>query len=365
MNKVHRFLLIGFIAFLAFNYVDAGYEVNITSNSALDATSVEPLKQNGTFNANLGLINNGNEKTFGLKKSNSSNHVVLEEAEDDTGLDVRSSESTVDHNAGLKNAGDHASEKQDDEKAKAVGMLGLESGHEVASSTGEKDSIRGEHCDSSPYSCNIEDESLLACLRVPGNESPDLSLLVQNKGKHHISVSISASKYVELETRQIDLKEMENMKIKVSFKNSGSDNFIIVEAGDGKCKLDFSNLIEHNADNEADHVSHFKYPSLSSSATLMFLVALLLCASVWPCINYYKKHVSKMGSGKYRKLDMELPISGGVKLEVAVSDGWDKSWDDNWDDEEAPKTPAVPVTPSRPSKVVVASRRSNKDSWKD
>ncbi|CAH9068894.1 unnamed protein product [Cuscuta europaea] len=338
MKTVHRFLLIGFIAFLAFNYVDAGYEVNITSNSALDATSVEPLKQNGTFNANLGLINNGNQKTFGLKKSNSSNHVVLEEAEDDAGLDVRSSESTVNNNAGLKNVGDHASEKQDDEKAKAVGMLGLESGHEVTSSTGGKESIR---------------------------ESPDLSLLVQNTGKHHISVSISASKYVELEMRQIDLKEMENTKIKVSFKNSGSDNFIIVEAGDGKCKLDFSNLIEHSIDNEADHVSHFKYPSLSSSATIIFLVALLLCASVWPCINYYKKHVSKMGSGKYRKLDMELPVSGGGKLEVAVSDGWGKSWNDNWDDEEAPKTPAVPVTPSRPSKVVVASRRSNKDSWKD
>ncbi|VFQ67715.1 unnamed protein product [Cuscuta campestris] len=363
MKILYMFLLVGAIAALVFNSIEADSKVNTTSSNGLDAADVESLMKNGTSSGKLGQINDENEKTSVLVKGNSSKHVVSVEAEKDDVVNVRSSESKNDKKGDFKNVRDHASEDHDGDKAKSVGGLGLDSGHGVTLSSERMDSsIQGEHCDSSSYSCNIEEESLLACLRVPGNESPDLSLLVQNKGKRHLSVTISASKYVELEKRQIELKEMENKKIKVSFQNSRSDNLVILEAGKGKCELDFRDLIGHNTDNEPGDTSHFKHLSFSSSAMVIFLAALLMCASVWPCINFCKKKNVSKGGGKYQKLDMKLPISDSGKIEADVSDGWDKSWDDNWDDIEAPKSP---VTPSLPSKGVPVPRWSNKEGWKD
>lgn len=152
------------------------------------------------------------------------------------------------------------------------------------------------------------------------------------------------------------------LQIKVSFRDSGRENFITLKAGNGKCNLDFRDLIEHRTDKEADHVYQFKYFTLSSFG-MIFLVVLLLCVSVWTFINYRKKHLAKTVS-KYQRLDMELPITNGAKIEADANDGWDNSWDDNWDDEEAPKTPVMPVTPSLSAKGI-APRRSNKEGWKD
>lgn len=45
------------------------------------------------------------------------------------------------------------------------------------------------------------------------SESPDLSLLVQNKGKGPLTVKISASDYVHLETTKILLLEKEYKKV--------------------------------------------------------------------------------------------------------------------------------------------------------
>lgn len=44
-------------------------------------------------------------------------------------------------------------------------------------------------------------------------ESPDLSLLIQNKGKGSLSVSISAPDFVQLEKTKIELKEKEDRKV--------------------------------------------------------------------------------------------------------------------------------------------------------
>lgn len=153
------------------------------------------------------------------------------------------------------------------------------------------------------------------------------------------------------------------LQIKVSFRDSGSENFITLKAGNGKCNLHFRDLIERSTDKEPEYVSQFNYFTLSSFG-MIFLVALLLCASVWTFITYRKKHLAKTG-GKYQRLDMELPVSNGAKMEADANDGWDNSWDDNWDDdEEAPKTPVMPITPSLSSKGI-APRRSNKEGWKD
>jgi len=44
-------------------------------------------------------------------------------------------------------------------------------------------------------------------------ESPDLSLLIQNKGKGSLSVTISAPDFVHLEKTKIQLKEKEDKKV--------------------------------------------------------------------------------------------------------------------------------------------------------
>lgn len=126
------------------------------------------LKSNDTVNEELGRINSGKEKIVDMGKENSSKQVESKEAGKDAGANVRSSGSKDDKKGEIKDSGDHASEKKGDKKVKTSGGLGSESGHEVTLSSGRKDGIRGEECDSS-YSCNIEEESLVACLRVPGN----------------------------------------------------------------------------------------------------------------------------------------------------------------------------------------------------
>ncbi|KAM3396642.1 hypothetical protein P3S68_000154 [Capsicum galapagoense] len=242
-----------------------------------------------------------------------------------------------------------SSEKQE-EKGKVV-RDGIQSREVILPS--RKESFHGEECDSL-YSCTIDEKALVACLRVPGNESPDLSLLVQNKGKDTASISIMAPKFVKLEHIKIELQGKENKKMKVSIGNGGNDNIIILKAGDGQCSLDFRGLIDN-----ADKTSQFNYAFLSFG--IMCLVAIALVATV---LMYIKRRPLLSNDHKYQKLDMGLPVSSGGKAETLSTDGWDNNWDDNWDDEEAPIAPSLPVTPSLSSKSV-STRWSSKEGWKD
>ncbi|KHG18055.1 hypothetical protein F383_23609 [Gossypium arboreum] len=168
-----------------------------------------------------------------------------------------------------------------------------------------KDGFRGEECDPSNM-CMDKNKRFAACLRVPGNESPDLSLLIQNKGNGALAIKISAPAFVRLEETDV----------KVSIKGSGIGNMIVLKDG-------------------------------------------------WMCMSFRRKILAS-NSLKYRRLDMELPVSVAAKAEPErdVNDGWDNSWGDDWDDEEAPMTPSKPVTPGLSSKGL-ASRRLSKEGWKD
>lgn len=105
---------------------------------------------------------------------------------------------------------------------------------------------------------------------------------------------------------------------------------------------------------------------LKSTPSIWFVsfAAVLILASICIGISFRRKYVAR-NSPSYEKLEMELPVSGASKIVPNSSnDGWDDSWGDSWDDEEAPKTPSMPVTPSLSSHGI-ASRRINKDAWKD
>ncbi|KAG8661915.1 hypothetical protein MANES_01G049375v8 [Manihot esculenta] len=222
-----------------------------------------------------------------------------------------------------------------------------------------------EECDPS-NKCVDEDSKLVACLRVPGNGA-QYSLLVQNKGKKPLTVTISAPDFVQLEKTQLQLQEKQDEKVKVSITDGGSDNLIVLKAGKGHCNLDIRHLIADNFDKKLDNShksSYLNFVLRTPTIVVLAIAALLILAAGCTCISIRRK---QFGTGsKYQRLNMDLPVSGGGKPESEVSDGWDNSWGDDWDDEEAPKTPSLPVTPSSNLSLKgLATRRLNKEGWKD
>ncbi|KAK6158378.1 hypothetical protein DH2020_005692 [Rehmannia glutinosa] len=223
-----------------------------------------------------------------------------------------------------------------------------------------------EKCDSSSNRCTDDDKTLVACLRVPGNESPALSLLIQNMGKDSLSITISAPDLVQLEKKQIELQENKDTEIKVSIRGVESGHFIILTAGHGNCSLNFRDQFVgmKKAGDSNDSSYSYNIFNLTLSKGFLFLAALLLLVvSVFMSTKLGRKYFARK-SPKYQKLDMELPVSHGSKLESGENEGWDDSWGDSWDDEEAPMTPSLPVTPSLSSKGI-ASRKFSKEGWKD
>ncbi|XP_026441340.1 uncharacterized protein LOC113340349 [Papaver somniferum] len=234
-----------------------------------------------------------------------------------------------------------------------------------------KENARGEECDPS-NTCKDEKTGLIACLRVPGNDSPDYSLLIQNKGTSPLSINIAAPKYVRLEESTIKLLQKEDKKVKVTIGEGDNNTSIILSAGNGQCNLDFRDLVSHNSETQTSNSKKFSYTDLSSRASSILyisLAAMFLIGSIALCVKLRKRSTLSEELQKYQKLGMELPVTNtaimtNVSPEV-VADGWDNSWgDDSWDDEEAPKTPSLPLTPSLSSKGL-AARRSSKEGWKD
>ncbi|XP_043716027.1 uncharacterized protein LOC122664319 [Telopea speciosissima] len=236
----------------------------------------------------------------------------------------------------------------------------------VPSKPKRKEGFRGEECDSL-MSCTDAKKQLVACLRVPGNDSPDLSLLIQNKGKDLLAVKISAPDFVHLEKTVVQLPGKQNSKVKVAIGDGGNNTLITLTAVNGDCILDFRDLASHNLVRKIDHSTIAKYTTLLTQAPsavyISAAVLLLLLASACTFIRFRRRHRPSDGS-KYQKLETELPVSGGGNTEPEVTDGWDNSWGDNWDDEEAPVTTSKPVTPSVSSKGL-ASRRLNKEGRND
>ncbi|KDP25306.1 hypothetical protein JCGZ_20462 [Jatropha curcas] len=220
-----------------------------------------------------------------------------------------------------------------------------------------------EECDPS-NKCMDEENKLVACLRVPGND-PQYSLLIQNKGKKPLKVAISAPDFVELEKTELQLQAKEDKKVKVSITDRGGGNLIVLRAGNGHCNLDIKHVMA-NVGKELDSSHKSAYLNFKSQTPIIVVLAcaaLLILAAGWTCISIRRKQLSSSGS-KYQRLDMDLPVSGVGKAESELNDGWDNNWGDDWDDEEAPKTPTLPVTPSLSSKGL-ASRRLSKEGWKD
>lgn len=306
------------------------------------------------------LVKNGKDQGSELEKGVENNNNNNNKLKDDSGNQIQISsgkdniQRTDKDNGDKKRKPEKGSESNETTKEKEASTLPL-----------KKEGFHIEECDMS-NSCKDEKVGLVACLRVPGSDSPKLSLLVQNKGKGPLSVAISAPDSVQLEKSQVQLKENEDKEVKVSITKAGKQTLIVLTAGKGTCTLNFQGLLplNHNKDTilstKSTSVNNMKKIPLIA---FIVLGALVIAASAWMCISYQKRYLVSKNS-KYQKLDTDLPVSGGANMEFSSNDGWDDSWGDDWDDEEAPKTPLLPLTPSLSAKGL-ASRKLNKEAWKD
>ncbi|KAL6501757.1 hypothetical protein OROGR_026890 [Orobanche gracilis] len=215
-----------------------------------------------------------------------------------------------------------------------------------------------EKCDSSSNRCTDDNKTFVACMRVPGNESPALSLLIQNTGKGSISIRISAPDIVQMEKKQIELQENKYTEVKVSIKGVESGHLIILSAGHGNCSLSFRDQftgMKKIGESYFNSIFNLTLPK----GFLFSAALLLLVVSVFTSTRLGRKYFARKDP-KYQTLDMELPVSHGIKLESSGNAGWDNSWGDNWDDEETPITPSF--TPSLSSQGM-ASRKLSKEGW--
>ncbi|XP_024004961.1 uncharacterized protein LOC18009492 isoform X2 [Eutrema salsugineum] len=249
----------------------------------------------------------------------------------------------------------------------------------MSNSSRKKQGFHGEECDPS-YMCTDEEDHFVACLRVPGNDAPHLSLLIQNIGKDALLVTITAPGFVGLEKNKVELLENEDTKVKVSIKKGGSnDSAIILASFKGHCSLELKDLAAaHETGNEDTAV--VSRPSILNirPRTLIIIIIiisfLVVSLVIIPMIIHVYRNKAK-GNNKYQRLDMELPVSNNTDLASksdleAGDDGWNNNWGDDWDeengdgDEEQPNTPVLPLTPSVSSRGL-ASRRLSKEGWKD
>lgn len=247
---------------------------------------------------------------------------------------------------------------------------------EEAKSNSSSRKKQGEDCDPS-YMCSDEQHLFLACLRVPGDDdAPHLSLLIKNKAKSVLDLTITAPSFVRLETSKVQLLESQDTKVKVSIKKGGSNDsaIILASSNGGHCSLYLKDLAAAGHDTGKDSTVAVSRPSILniSSRTLIVIamISFLVLSLVIIPVIYHVYRTKSQGKSKYQRLDMELPVSNTPLVaksdQETGDDGWNNNWGDDWGDgdEEQPNTPVLPLTPSVSSRGL-APRRLSKEGWKD
>ncbi|CAN6864697.1 unnamed protein product, partial [Brassica oleracea] len=253
---------------------------------------------------------------------------------------------------------------------------GESSKEEEAKSNSSSRKKQGEDCDPS-YMCSDEQHLFLACLRVPGDDdAPHLSLLIKNKAKSVLDLTLTAPSFVRLETNKVQLLESQDTKVKVSIKKGGSNDsaIILASSNGGSCSLYLKDLAAAGHDTGKDSTVAVSRPSILniSSRTLIVIamISFLVLSLVIIPVIYHVYRTKSQGKSKYQRLDMELPVSNTPLVsksdQETGDDGWNNNWGDDWGDgdEEQPNTPVLPLTPSVSSRGL-APRRLSKEGWKD
>uniref|UniRef100_A0A0D9WJZ9 DUF7356 domain-containing protein n=1 Tax=Leersia perrieri TaxID=77586 RepID=A0A0D9WJZ9_9ORYZ len=204
------------------------------------------------------------------------------------------------------------------------------------------------------HRCVIENKKFIACLKVPGEDSLALSLLMDNKGMDPLDVRIATPEFVTSAEDTIHVKANDHNETQVTIFNNGAPNLaIVLRVAEETCNISIHRAIAR----ETSRVMPMRLTS-----TYMLVPVFVLIGAVVACVKL-RRTGKQDGGPAYQKVDVaELPVSTGGKKEADQSDQWDDNWGDEWDD-EAPLTPTRAM-PNLSSKGL-ASRRSTKDGWKD
>ncbi|KAL0918025.1 hypothetical protein M5K25_013146 [Dendrobium thyrsiflorum] len=296
---------------------------------------------------------------------NASDHVKGDVTKKDKDQNDKSQEE-ITTNA-LKDTGKNLNEGKDKplEESNASGDLNKETLDEGSNEKKPRTvDSQAAGCDPSNR-CIDKKTKLVACLRVPGTDTQALFLVIQNKGKGSLDVKIIAPSFVNLEQTNMQIKAKEDKEVKVYVnEDSTKDSMLILQAGGDNCSLDFRNIIPNSiSKSETLTMSRFLSTSTGFAFLCIFLALAVVIGVAWLCIRFHPFLLRKAGP-KYQKLEVGLPVSTGGKKEANDGDdNWDNSWGNAWDEEEAPMTPSKTI--SNPSLKGLASRRFNKDGWKD
>ncbi|KAG8043273.1 hypothetical protein GUJ93_ZPchr0217g6456 [Zizania palustris] len=212
-----------------------------------------------------------------------------------------------------------------------------------------------KECDPS-HRCVIENKMFIACLKVPGEDSLALSLLMDNKGMNPLDVSITAPDFITSAEGTVHVKANDHNETQVSISSSdaAANMAIVLRVAEETCNISIHRAIAR----ETNRVMRMRLTSV-----YMLVPVFVLIGAVGACIKFWRIR-NQNGGPAYQKLDVsELPVSTGGKKGEDQSDQWDDNWGDEWDDEEATLTPTKPM-PSLSSKGL-AARKSTKDGWKD
>lgn len=216
-----------------------------------------------------------------------------------------------------------------------------------------------KECDPS-HRCIIENKKFIACLKVSGEDSLALSLLMDNRGINPLDVSIMAPDYVTLaeDSIHVEANGHNETQVRVSVNDDANSTTIVIKVAEKSCNISIHSAITRETAGSGRVIRMPLTPTYTLLLVFLLLVAVAVCIVV-------RRWRNQDGDPAYQKLDMsDLPVSvGGKKEHDDRSDKWDDNWGDDWDDEEAPVTPSKPLP--NPSSKGLAPRRSAKDGWKD
>ncbi|CAA6672922.1 unnamed protein product [Spirodela intermedia] len=196
--------------------------------------------------------------------------------------------------------------------------------------------------------CTDTKNNFVACLKVPGNDSSGLTLLIVNKGIGSLTVTFRP---LSMSVWRSPSSSENERKTNIS-QDPPPSRLPIRRAGEGlgeerrwrrvdnlelrrwPLRAQLPELIPNSVKDGSGGASVPSSGRLLSPAGLVYLAlaAVALAVVAWLLVKHRRRAA--------------LPVSGGEHGAAAGwNDGWEESWDDDDDDEETPGPPPSPCPP--------------------
>ncbi|KAK3135280.1 hypothetical protein QOZ80_5BG0417010 [Eleusine coracana subsp. coracana] len=250
---------------------------------------------------------------------------------------------------------------QNDEGEAKGGTYHEDTGNKGKDDATEKLKEVMEKCDVS-HKCTIGEE-FSACLQVSDSASIQSVVVVLNKGKNDITVTVKEPSNIDIGKSSLHLAKGAYGQMAV--KNISPDG--------GKITLNDGNrdCIIHVSQPVSDWQQQFQQFAAYATrlnpiyGAYLFGFTVVLVGVVCLCCKFARRRGN--GGVPYQQLEMSAPApnSSGANNTTSTADGWDDGWDDDWDDEEAPARPSdkKPASSVSANGLSLRSRSENKDGW--